>query len=31
MHGGEVFVPKIPSINIVDLATAIAPNLPQKK
>ena len=31
MHGGEVFVPKIPSINIVDLATAIAPNLPQKE
>ncbi|MCK0526223.1 UDP-N-acetylglucosamine 4,6-dehydratase (inverting) [Anaerobiospirillum sp. NML120449] len=30
MHGGEVFVPKIPSIRIVDLATAMAPNLPQK-
>jgi UDP-N-acetylglucosamine 4,6-dehydratase len=26
MHGGEVFVPKIPSTKIVDLATAIAPN-----
>ena len=25
MHGGEVFVPKIPSMNIVDLARAIAP------
>ena len=25
MHGGEVFVPKIPSMNIVDLAKAIAP------
>jgi UDP-N-acetylglucosamine 4,6-dehydratase len=25
MHGGEVFVPKIPSMNIVDLAGAIAP------
>ena len=25
MHGGEVFVPKIPSMNIVDLADAIAP------
>jgi UDP-N-acetylglucosamine 4,6-dehydratase/5-epimerase len=25
MHGGEVFVPKIPSMNIVDLAEAIAP------
>src|ERR1017187_1310435 len=26
MHGGEVFVPKIPSMNIVDLANAIAPD-----
>ncbi|MBN1230600.1 MAG: UDP-N-acetylglucosamine 4,6-dehydratase (inverting) [Anaerolineales bacterium] len=25
MHGGEVFVPKIPSMNIVDLAKAMAP------
>lgn len=25
MHGGEVFVPKIPSMNIMDLAEAIAP------
>jgi UDP-N-acetylglucosamine 4,6-dehydratase len=25
MHGGEVFVPKIPSMNIVDLARAVAP------
>ena len=25
MHGGEVFVPKIPSMNILDLAAAIAP------
>ena len=25
MHGGEVFVPKIPSMNIVDLAKAVAP------
>ena len=24
MHGGEVFVPKLPSMNIVDLATAVA-------
>ena len=31
MHGGETFVPKIPSIKIVDLATAIAPNIPQKE
>jgi UDP-N-acetylglucosamine 4,6-dehydratase len=26
MHGGEVFVPKIPSMNIMDLAAAIAPD-----
>jgi UDP-N-acetylglucosamine 4,6-dehydratase/5-epimerase len=26
MHGGEIFVPKIPSMNILDLAEAIAPN-----
>jgi FlaA1/EpsC-like NDP-sugar epimerase len=25
MHGGEVFVPKIPSMNIMDLSAAIAP------
>jgi UDP-N-acetylglucosamine 4,6-dehydratase len=30
MCGGEIFVPKIPSINIVDLATAMAPTLKQK-
>jgi UDP-N-acetylglucosamine 4,6-dehydratase len=30
MHGGEIFVPKIPSARITDLATAMAPNLPQK-
>jgi UDP-N-acetylglucosamine 4,6-dehydratase/5-epimerase len=28
MVGGEIFVPKIPSMNIVDLAKAVAPNLP---
>ncbi|HSI10796.1 MAG TPA: UDP-N-acetylglucosamine 4,6-dehydratase (inverting) [Chthoniobacter sp.] len=28
MHGGEVFVPKIPSMNIMDLAHAIAPGCP---
>lgn len=28
MKGGEIFVPKIPSMNIVDLARAIAPGLP---
>ena len=27
MHGGEIFVPKIPSMKMVDLATAIAPGL----
>jgi len=26
MHGGELFVPKIPSLNIMDLAAAINPN-----
>lgn len=30
MHGGEIFVPKIPSVKIVDLAKAMAPNLPHK-
>jgi len=25
MHGGEVFVPKIPSMNLLDLAKAVAP------
>lgn len=30
MHGGELFVPKIPSSRIVDLAEALAPGLPQK-
>ena len=30
MKGGELFVPKIPSIRITDLATAMAPHLPQK-
>jgi UDP-N-acetylglucosamine 4,6-dehydratase len=25
MHGGEVFIPKIPSMKIIDLAIAIAP------
>ena len=30
MTGGEVFVPKIPSIRVVDLARAVAPELPQK-
>jgi UDP-N-acetylglucosamine 4,6-dehydratase/5-epimerase len=30
MTGGEIFVPKIPSMKIVDLATALAPDLPQE-
>ncbi|MDR9404280.1 MAG: UDP-N-acetylglucosamine 4,6-dehydratase (inverting) [Halothece sp. Uz-M2-17] len=30
MQGGEVFVPKIPSMKIVDLASAIAPGVPTK-
>ncbi|MEX0734711.1 MAG: UDP-N-acetylglucosamine 4,6-dehydratase (inverting) [Steroidobacteraceae bacterium] len=30
MHGGEIFVPKIPSVRIVDLASAMAPSLPHK-
>ncbi len=30
MHGGEIFVPKLPSVRIVDLARALAPDLPQK-
>lgn len=27
MQGGEIFIPKIPSVRITDLATAMAPNL----
>ena len=27
MHGGEIFIPKIPSIRVVDLAAAMAPHL----
>lgn len=30
MKGGEIFVPKIPSVRIVDLATAMAPDLPHR-
>ena len=30
MQGGEIFVPKIPSMRVVDLAKAIAPDLPIK-
>ncbi len=30
MKGGEIFVPKIPSMKVTDLASAIAPGLPHK-
>jgi UDP-N-acetylglucosamine 4,6-dehydratase len=30
MEGGEIFVPKIPSMRITDLARALAPGLPQR-
>jgi UDP-N-acetylglucosamine 4,6-dehydratase len=30
MYGGEIFVPKIPSARMTDLAAAMAPNLPTK-
>ncbi|THD57805.1 UDP-N-acetylglucosamine 4,6-dehydratase (inverting) [Phenylobacterium sp.] len=30
MHGGEIFVPKIPSMKMTDLAAAMAPGLPIK-
>jgi UDP-N-acetylglucosamine 4,6-dehydratase/5-epimerase len=30
MRGGEIFVPKIPSVRIVDLARAMAPHLPHR-
>ena len=30
MHGGEIYVPKIPSTYITDLATAIAPEVQQR-
>ncbi len=30
MRGGEVFVPKIPTVSVVDLARAIAPALPHR-
>ena len=30
MKGGEVFVPKIPSMSVVELAMTIAPGVPQK-
>ncbi|WP_295163912.1 UDP-N-acetylglucosamine 4,6-dehydratase (inverting) [Selenomonas sp. F0473] len=30
MHGGEIFIPKIPSMQITDLCEAIAPGVPTK-
>ncbi|QGT78050.1 UDP-N-acetylglucosamine 4,6-dehydratase (inverting) [Guyparkeria halophila] len=30
MHGGEIYVPKLPSVRITDLASALAPDLPQR-
>lgn len=30
MYGGEIFVPKIPSVRVVDLASAMAPDMPHK-
>jgi UDP-N-acetylglucosamine 4,6-dehydratase len=30
MYCGEIFVPKIPSVRVVDLATAMAPDLPHQ-
>lgn len=30
MYGGEIFVPKVPSMKIIDLAEAIAPDLEKK-
>ena len=30
MQGGEIFVPKIPSVLITDLAKALAPGIKQK-
>ena len=30
MQGGEIFVPKIPSMKIVDLARCLAPDLPHR-
>lgn len=29
-HGGEIFVPKLPSIRVTDLAQSVAPGIPQR-
>jgi FlaA1/EpsC-like NDP-sugar epimerase len=31
MHGGELFVPKLPSVRITDLAEAVAPGVPVRE
>ncbi len=31
MQGGEIYIPKIPSMKITDMARNLAPNLPQKE
>jgi UDP-N-acetylglucosamine 4,6-dehydratase len=30
MRGGEIFIPKIPSMKVTDLANVVAPNIPHK-
>ncbi len=30
MQGGEIFIPKIPSMKVIELAKAVAPNLPHE-
>jgi UDP-N-acetylglucosamine 4,6-dehydratase len=30
MHGGEIFIPKIPSMKVIDVARAIAPGMPYR-
>lgn len=30
MHGGEIFIPKIPSMKVIDVARAIAPEMPYR-
>jgi UDP-N-acetylglucosamine 4,6-dehydratase len=31
MHGGEIFVPKIPSFKVTDVAKVVCPNVPTKE
>ena len=30
MHGGEIFVPKLPSVRVLDVAAAVAPGVPTR-